>query len=257
LRTIARKRKKKQRQSYAYILIGMLALAIVFYFYLQRPADKKVGVTKSNRHSLPILEIITGKDIGKEMPLYTAEDIKPPIIKSIKFIPAEPTVLDSIKAEALTDYEKKNVIYEYLWEINNKPITDIKGDTLPTGLFKKGDAIRVSVTPFVDGIKGYTYESMFIVVHSAPPSLQLREIKQKLSNTVELQLVSKDPDGDKVMFSLEEPFLEGMTIDKETGKIIWKLKKKEEGTYKFGASATDIDGIKVIKVFEFKIEPMP
>ncbi len=254
MKTIARKRKKKQRQSYVYILLGMIALAVMFYLFLQRPADKKVSVTKPTEPSSSILEIIAGRDMGKDMSPRTPEDIKRPIIKSIKFIPAEPTILDSIKVEASTDYDKGKVTYEYLWEINNKPVTDIKGDTLPAGLFKKGDAIRVIVTPFVDEIKGYTYESMYAVVHSAPPSLELKETTQKLNDTIESQLISKDPDGDKVTFSLEEPILEGMTIEKETGKIIWKPKKREEGTYKFGASATDIDGIKVIKIFEFKIE---
>jgi hypothetical protein len=45
-----------------------------------------------------------------------------------------------------------------------------------------------------------------------------------------------------------------MTINKETGKIIWKPKKREKGTYKFGASATDIDGVRTSKTFEFKID---
>jgi hypothetical protein len=254
LRTIARKRKKKQRQSYVYILLGVFALAIVFYLFLQRPADKKISVTKTAKPSSSILEIISGRGMGKDTPPRTPEDIKRPIIKSIRFIPVEPTIFDSIKAETSTDYNKGKVTHEYLWETNNKPVADIKGDTLPAGLFKKGDAIRVIVTPFVDEIKGHTHESMFIVVHSAPPSLELRETKQKLNNTIELQLVSKDPDNDKVTFSLEEPYPEGITINKETGKITWKPEKKEKRTYKFRASATDIDGVKTTKTFEFIVE---
>lgn len=254
MRTIARRRQKKQRLSYIRILIGVVTLSVVFYLFLQMHADKKVSVTEPAKPSLSIFEIIGGKDIGKGMPSHTAEDIKLPTIKSIAFIPAEPTIFDNIKAEVLTDYNSQKVAYEYLWEINNKPIAIIKGDTLTAGLFKKGDAIRVLVTPFVDGIKGYTYESRFIVVHSAPPSLELRETTQKLNDTIEFQLISKDPDGDKVTFSLEEPLLEGMTINKETGKIIWKPKERERGTYKFRASATDIDGVKITKTFEFKID---
>jgi hypothetical protein len=230
----------------------MIAIVIVFYL-LQRPADKKVSVTKPTEPSSSILEIIAGRDAGKEPPRMP-EEVKRPVIKSIRFIPVEPTILDSIKAETSTDYNKGKVTCEYLWEINNKPVTDIKGDTLPAGLFKKGDAIRVIVTPFVGEIKGYPYESMFIVVHSAPPSLELRETKQKLNNTIELQLVSTDPDNDKVTFSLEEPYPEGITINKETGKITWKPVKKEKGTYKFRASAMDTDGVKTTKTFEFKVE---
>jgi hypothetical protein len=163
-------------------------------------------------------------------------------------------MLDSIKAEVSTDYNQGKVTYEYLWEVNNKPIKDIKGDTLPAGLFKKGDAIRVIVTPFTDGIKGYPYESNFIVIHSAPPSIELKEIVQKSDNIIEIQLISIDPDNDKVTFSLVEPTLKGMTINKETGEIVWKLQKREKGIYKFRASATDIDGAKIAKTFEIKID---
>lgn len=253
MRTIARRRQKKQRLSYIRILIGVAALSIVFYLFLQMHADKKVSVTEPAKPSLSIFEIIAGKDMGKGMPSHTPEDIKLPTIKSITFIPAEPTIFDSIKAEALTDYNREKVAYEYLWEINNKPIAIIKGDTLTAGLFKKGDAIRVLVTPFADEIKGYTYESRFIIIHSAPPSLELKEMSQKLNKIIELQLISVDPDGDKVTFSLEEPLLEGMIINKETGKITWKIEKKEKKTYKFRASATDVDGAKTTKTFEFSI----
>lgn len=255
MRKIARKKKKKWRQNYVYIALFVVVLSILLYIVLYKPAHKdSVTISSSSRSTLPFLDVITGKDLSKDIPPSTSEYIKLPTIKSIRFIPEDPTVVDSIKAEVLTDYDQGNVIYEYLWEINSKPITGIKGDILPSGLFKKGDAIRVMVTPFVNNVKGYTYESMFIVVHSAPPSLELIETKQKLNNTIELQLVSKDPDNDKVTFSFEEPYLEGMTIDKETGKITWKPKEKKKGIYKFRASATDTDGAKIIKTFEFKIE---
>ncbi|GER92311.1 hypothetical protein A45J_2666 [hot springs metagenome] len=248
------KKTKKQRQGYIYILLGIIALSLLFYLFLRKPVDKKMSVGEPPKSSPSILEIIAGKDTGKGMPARVLEEIKPSIIKSVRFTPEDPNILDSIKAEVSTDYDHGNIIYEYLWEINNKLVTDIKGDTLPAGIFKKGDAIRVFVTPFVDGIKGHTYESRFVVIHSAPPSLDLIETKQKLNNTIELQLVSKDPDNDKVTFSLEEPVIKGMSIDKETGKIIYKPEKKEKGTYKFRASATDIDGAKITKTFEFKID---
>lgn len=183
------------------------------------------------------------------------KEIRRPVIKSIKLIPQQPTVLDNIKAEVSASYEgDEKITYEYQWNVNGAVINGIKGDILPAGLFKKGDLINVRITLFADGIKGRPQESTYIAVHSAPPSLELKETTQKLNDKIESQLISKDPDGDKVIFSLEEPILEGMTIEKETGKIIWKPEKKEEGTYKFGASATDIDGVKIIKTFEFKIE---
>jgi hypothetical protein len=235
-------------------------VAIVFSLFLL------LGVfsDQKNRKSKPSIEqkkVLSPFEMEKRDAIKglqgqeTTKEIRRPVIKSIKLLPQQPTVLDNIKAEVSASYEgDEKITFEYRWKVSGAAIDGIKGDTLPAGLFKKGDLISVRITPIADEIKGRTYESMYAVVHSAPPSLELKETTQKLNDTIESQLISKDPDGDKVTFSLEEPILEGMTIEKETGKIIWKPKKREEGTYKFGASATDIDGIKVMKIFEFKIE---
>jgi len=207
---------------------------------------------------------VAGREIAKEDVVSREDETKqtvraeqPPdefFIKKVIFSPPQPLITDSIKADVSGDYQGTgHVTYEYTWHINGKPVKGIKDNTLPPGEFKKKDRISVIVIPFIDGAEKDPYKSMFIVIHSSPPSLELKEISQKLNQAIELQLISSDPDGDKVTFSLETPFLEGMTIEKETGKIIWNQKDKKKGTYKFKASATDGDGIKTSKNFEFKI----
>ncbi|MEW6740471.1 MAG: Ig domain-containing protein [Nitrospirota bacterium] len=258
MKTIKTKKivKKKQQIPWnAYIIFAVTGIFIVLSLILLSRSGKKIEGDKLIEKPLSPFEVekrdITGKLPGQK----SRDDIERPIIKSIKFIPEQPTIFDDIKAEVTSSYkEDGRITCMYQWKINGKTVDGVKGDTLSAGLFKKKDQISVIATPYADDIEGYPYEGMFIVVHSAPPSLELRETKQKLNNTIELQLVSKDPDNDKVTFSLEEPYPEGITINKETGKITWKPKEKEKRIYKFRASATDIDGVKTTKTFEVIVE---
>lgn len=213
----------------------------------------------------PVADNAVSRDTAKENVTSGEDAAKPTVkpeqapeeffIKKVILNPPQPLISDTIKADVSSDYKGTGKVkYEYKWHINGKPLKGIKGDTLPPGEFKKKDRVSVTVTPFLDGVEKDPYKSMFIVIHSSPPSLELKEISQKLNQTIELQLISTDPDGDKVTFSLEEPFLEGMTIEKETGEITWKSEKKEKGAYKFRASVTDSDGVKTAKTFEFRID---
>jgi hypothetical protein len=245
-----KKDSPKIKYIYAAVSITILLLFSIYLFSVLSEEEVRQQPT-----AFQLLRESAGKEPVVQKDSRMTEEAELPTIQSIKFIPEQPTILDDIKAGIKTVYNGEAVItYEYLWEINGDIITDVKEDVLPKGIFKKGDKITVTVTPYANGLKGEPYRSMFIVIHSAPPTLELKEMVQRLDNIIEFQLFSKDPDGDKVTFSLEEPFIEGMTIDKETGKIVWRPEKKEMGTYSFRASATDTDGTKTTKKFEFKID---
>jgi hypothetical protein len=139
------------------------------------------------------------------------------------------------------------------WLINEKPYDTEKGDTLPAGSFKKRDSVAVDVTPILDGKRGSTSQAYFRVIHSAFPSFALKEGNNRAGEVIELQLIGQDPDADKITYALEKPFLEGMTVDKNTGKITWNPADRIKGTYRFTASATDSDGTKTVKTFEFSL----
>jgi hypothetical protein len=235
------------------VLIFIAVIAGLIFFKKESVRQHQVTNQVAGRE-IAKEDVVPGEDETKQT-IRTEQPLDEFFIKKVIFSPPQPLITDSIKAEVSGDYQGTGqVTYEYAWHINGKPVKGIKDNTLPPGEFKKGDYISVVVTPFVDGAEKAPYRSMPVIIHSSPPSLELKEISQKLNQAIELQLISSDPDGDKVTFSLETPFLEGMTIEKETGKIIYNPKKKEKGTYRFRASATDSDGIKTSKTFEFKIE---
>lgn len=246
-------KKTGGRKLFFGVLIFIAVIAGLIFFR-KEPAKQYPVADNAVSRDTAKEDIASGKDAAKPTvkPEQAPEEF---FIKKVILNPPQPLISDTIKADVSSDYQGTGQVkYEYKWHINNKPVKGIKEDTLLPGEFKKKDRISVVVTPFVDGAEKDPYKSMFVVIHSSPPSLELKEISQKLNQAIELQLVSVDPDGDKVTFSLEEPFLEGMTVDRETGEITWNPQKKEKGDYKFRASATDSDGVKTVKTFEFRID---
>ncbi len=147
--------------------------------------------------------------------------------------------------------------FTYKWKLNDRIIEDATGDSLNLSKLKKRDLITVTATPYVGGKAGFPFESPVIAVHSAPPSLDLKALprqQRKISDPLELQLTSVDPDGDEVTFYLEVPLVEGMTIDGRTGKITWIIQPNQKGAIRFGAAAEDTDKTKVTKIFEITVE---
>lgn len=250
-------RTQKQKPGYLYpaSVLAVVLVGIVIYFLFVR-TDAKQVVKGAPFRKEPTLFDMEKKQVAPAVSRQAdraGEDL--PMVRSVKLIPAEPVSTDTVRAEAALNYQDAGkVTYRYQWKVNAKDIEGAQEDSLPPGPFKKNDKVSVRIVPSVDGKEGYPYESMFVLVRNAPPTLELKEKKQKLGDVIEFQLAAADPDNDKVTFALEEPLMEGMTIDKETGLVSLKLKNREKGMFRFRASATDTDSAKVAKTFEFAVE---
>lgn len=244
------------------LILGLLLIVLFLINYKPYPIISDKPETDKVIAGAPILSIKdtlqpTQSDqaknsMDKEIASYT----EPFIIKAVKFIPPQPTVLDNVKAEVVTNYPRDDVSYEYRWRVNQRVIEDVKDKILPAGRFKKNDHISLIVTSIIEGKKGHPYVSGTVVIWNSVPSLDMKVMKDKqaIEEPIELQLISSDPDGDKITFSLEPPTLQGMSINSETGRIIWNPQKKEKGVYRFEASASDPDGGKITKYFEIEIK---
>jgi hypothetical protein len=180
------------------------------------------------------------------------------LIRSVRFHPPQPTIMDTLKTEVLTTApaEPGRITYAYAWKVNDRVVEGVTGDTLNLSALKKRDLIMVTVTPYDGDKAGFPVESPVIAVHSVPPSLELTAMRQvrKAGKPVELQLVSRHPDSDGVAFSLEAPLVAGMTIDKDSGKITWTPPADQKGSIRFGAAVEDTEKTKVTKVFEMSVD---
>lgn len=147
-----------------------------------------------------------GKEDGR---VYEVEEVRvinsPPIIKDIGLFPLNPGSKDDIKASTeVYDPDGDSVEVEYKWYINNKVVSDIRGDTLPSSLTKKGDVIVVSAFPSDGEVRGREYLSNPIVVNNSPPIITSNPPSVLEKGKFIYKVEATDPDGERIVFRLKE-----------------------------------------------------
>ncbi len=242
----------------AAVVVGLLLLIFAVWFGNRpeqvpesAPADKKVA----ERAQTPEQTLAEGAAANKPLTPDVKKDAAPqvgPIVSAVRITPSQPLPGEPIKAEpVLKGGGAEGVDFSYRWKINDQFI-DAEDTAVLSGVtLKRRDRISVVVTATKDGITGPETQSHTVVIHGPPPALALKIITDSLrpGEPVELQLLGKAPDEDRVVYSLVPPFLEGMTLDDNTGKILWKPERILPGRLQFGASCADSDGNKTVRVF--------
>ncbi len=248
--------RKKRAVIYVIATAILGSLLFITYWISNRSAP---SVEKT--HEAPSNDMLKKSSLGQESNNPNAPETQnrnyiSSIIEGLTITPPRPTVMDNLKVEIkVHNPEKGKLSYQYQWQINGKVVEGAKGDVLPAGLARKKDRITITVVPYIDDVEykefNYTVQAL---IYNAAPTLVIEEDTRKEGDLINFQLKAEDPDGDKIYYALEEPILEGMTIDKNTGKITWKPTEKQKGIHRFGASATDSDGSKTTKTFEFSLD---
>jgi hypothetical protein len=175
------------------------------------------------------------------------------IIAAIRITPLQPLAKDPLTAiVSLAGGDTTGTTFSYQWKCNDKLIPEATANVLKDIPLKRRDQISVVATAFRDGVAGPATESQPVVIYSLPPSLDMKILtpQVRMGLPIEIQLTGVAPDGDKVVYSLISPFIDGMAVDANTGKIMWTPARVSKGKLKFGAAATDTDGNKTLKVFE-------
>ncbi len=180
-----------------------------------------------------------------------------PIVAAVRITPSQPLPGDHIKAEAvLAGGAVDGIRFSYRWKVNGQFIQGEDTDTLANVTLKRKDKISVVVSAARENIEGPPTESQTLIVHSLPPSLEMKIMTDRIrpGDTAEIQLQGAAPDGGKVVFSLVSPFVEGMKLDENSGKIIWTPQRVLQGKLQFGAVAADADGNRTTKVFSLDLD---
>jgi hypothetical protein len=176
------------------------------------------------------------------------------IIAAIRVSPTQPVATDPITAvvSLAGGGDATGITFTYQWKRNNQFIPEATASILKDTPLQRWDRISVVATAFRDGVAGPPAESQAVLIYGLPPTLEMKILTPqiRLGQPFEIQLFTTAPAGDKVVYSLTSPFLEEMTIDGNTGKIIWTPKRVLKGKLLFGAAVADTDGSKTTKVFE-------
>lgn len=247
------------------VAAALVAIIAVFFFRSPRQeaspqAPPQAADVSSGRGGENFLE----QPIGPSLPpppenaLTPAAELRP-TVQSIRFNPSQPTRLDTLKAEVVTaPYDDpRRITYTYVWKVNDRIVADAAGDTLNLEAFKKRDLVTVTVTPSDGDNAGFPVNGPAIPIYGAPPSLDLQvpvNMKRSGGAPLELRLISLHPDSDGITFSLEAPFVPGMSINGQTGRITWINPPNQKGAIRFGAAVEDADKTKVTKTFEITME---
>lgn len=237
--------KRKYGEKANFVIILLLCIACLILFFCEKNGPSKSKETSRNISSPQ----------RKEFP---APQI---VIQRILLQPSQPTRRDTVTAGiVLSESVKasgKQFRYIYDWKINNQSVAYTSENVLQLSDFNIDDYITVTITPYDEGVVTQTRTSQSIRIRAVPPSLDLRLTDDKFisGKPFECQLISKHPDSETVTFSLEEPKIEGMTINAKTGQITWSIPTDQKKTLQFGASVIDPRENKTTKIFTLGINP--
>lgn len=179
----------------------------------------------------------------------------PPVIRSVRFVPGDAKAGTGLGVEAEGyDADGDAVRFEIAWQRNGDPAG--KGNRLE-GPLKRGDRIRVAITPFDGKVRGNVAELSREILNN-PPLIEGQEGFRVNGNLVTFRVQASDPDGDPVLFALKDA-PSGMRIDRSNGQVRWETAPGTTGKIPFAVTVSDGSGGEATARFSVTIaeEPAP
>jgi len=155
------------------------------------------------------------------------------------------------KVEAL-DPDHDDIQYVYRWWRNDKQVKEGEENVLDTTGFGRKDIVAVEVVAKDQDATAAPARSVPIVLGNSPP--QILSSPAALTNREQYEYVvqAKDVDGDSISYGLETG-PPGMTIDKATGHVTWKVTPGVGGTHRIKIMVEDGQGGTAWQDFELSI----
>lgn len=157
---------------------------------------------------------------------------------------------------AAADADQDDIRYVYRWLRNDSMVKEGPENVLETSGLARKDLVTVEVTPYdLDGA-GSPARATPLVVGNNPPQILSQPSVVTNSGLYEYAVEAKDPDGDTVFFELEiaPP---GMTIDRATGRLVWKMSPAISGTSHVKLIALDGQGARGWQEFDLTAPTQP
>lgn len=147
----------------------------------------------------------------------------PPVITSLNMLPEKPYKGSDLSLIIQSqDPDGDPITYTYEWLRNDEEIIGQKQNTLKSGNFKKGDLIRVKVTPSDGKVSGTPFLSAPTKILNSPPVIEKVWVEPQLAyvtDRLKTHLKSFDPDGDFIYFSYRWE-KNGVILDEERDEFL-------------------------------------
>jgi hypothetical protein len=161
----------------------------------------------------------------------------PPVITSANILPEKPNKESELNLSIQSkDSDGDSVTYQFQWIRNDEEIIGENKKNLKSGIFKKGDFIRVRVTPFDGKVNGTPFLSAPVKILNSPPVLKEVWIEPKVAyvtDRLKANIKSSDSDGDFIYYTYEWG-KNGGVLNEERGEFL------DPGLFSKGDSITVI-----------------
>src|SRR4030042_2579029 len=147
----------------------------------------------------------------------------PPVISSANILPEKPNKESEFNLSIQSkDSDGDSVTYQFQWIRNDEEIIGENKNALRSGLFKKGDLIRVRVTPSDGKVNGTPFLSAPVKIFNSPPVLKEVWIEPKgayVTDRLKANLKSLDLDRDFIYYTYQWE-KNGVVLNEERGEIL-------------------------------------
>ena len=140
------------------------------------------------------------------------------------------------------DLDGDSLDYRYHWTVNGEELTWEQGPALPGDKFRRGDKVKLRVTPNDGKENGPVFEGVEMVIPNAPPKFVSEPPMQFQGQSYQYQVQVVDPDGDPITYSLETA-PKGMEIEPKSGLLSWTFSKADSGEHRIRIVAKDPEGL--------------
>jgi len=196
-----------------------------------------------------------GKGEGKP---FLSPDVvirnSPPILQEVRIEPKIASSGEDLRAIVKgSDPDGDFIYYAYKWEVNDTVLTEEEKEVLGRNRFKKGDAVKVTVTPDDREVTGTPKKSERVVISNSPPIIVSSPPTSVGKSTYFYQVKINDPDHDPITFFLKSG-PKAMEIDKNTGLIRWEIRKEDKGPHPIEIEVSDNEGAKSTQTFTITVD---
>jgi len=157
----------------------------------------------------------------------------PPVITAVNILPEKPAQVSELNLFIQSqDPEGDPVTYTFQWIKNDEEMAGENKNSLSSKTFKKGDFIRVKVTPSDGKLNGKPFLSTPAKILNSPPVIREVWIEPKVAyvtDRLKASMKSFDQDGDFIYHTYRWE-KNGVILNEERGEIL------EKGRFKKGDS---------------------
>lgn len=151
------------------------------------------------------------------------------------------------------DVDADPITYGYRWFKNDRVVQEGEGSSYRLADLAVQDRVVVEVTPSDGSGMGKPARSEAYVVGNRSPRIVSTPPGKALDGRYEYRVQAVDTDGDPLSYELEQA-PRGMTIQRETGTLVWPAIHVSGGTHHIRVIATDGRGGRAYQEFDLVLE---